>query len=128
MSSKPTDKLHIINKTSNTPTPTLDPSHLILNIQLNNLGTYAILDTGGRYCYMSKQFAEENNIEVESDPNISPIQNLNDNNLNPNLLQTKPLNITVGPKTVLLSFKIIESPTPTILGLNWLITVNPTIN
>lgn len=84
MSTNTTDKLHIINKTSPLPNSQLDPSHLILNIQLNNLGTYAILDTGGRYCYMSKEFADENNIQLEADPNIAPIQNLNDNILNPN--------------------------------------------
>jgi hypothetical protein len=67
---------------------------------------------------MSKQFAEDNNIELWIDPNISPIQNLNRNTLNPNQLETVHLNLTVGPKTILLSFKIIEASTPTILGLN----------
>jgi hypothetical protein len=64
LSSKPIDNLHVINKSSPTTPNIIDPSHLILNIQLNNLGTFAILDTGGRYCYMSKQFAEDNNIEL----------------------------------------------------------------
>jgi hypothetical protein len=77
---------------------------------------------------MSKQFVEDINIELRIDPNISPIRNLNGNTLNPNQLETVPLNITVSPKTILLSFKIIEAPTPTILGLNWLIAINPTIN
>ncbi|KXN64621.1 hypothetical protein CONCODRAFT_14207, partial [Conidiobolus coronatus NRRL 28638] len=55
LSSKPIDKLLMINKTSPTlNTQQIDPSHLILNIQLNNLRTYAVLDTRGRYCYMSK--------------------------------------------------------------------------
>jgi hypothetical protein len=77
---------------------------------------------------MSKQFAEDNNIQLRIDLNISPIQNLNGSTLNPNQLETVPLNITISPKTILFSFKIFEAPTPSILGLNWLITVNPTIN
>ncbi|KXN64715.1 hypothetical protein CONCODRAFT_14066 [Conidiobolus coronatus NRRL 28638] len=64
LSSKPADNLLMINKTSPTlNTQQIDPSHLILNNQLNNLGTYTVLDTGGRYYYMSKQFANNNNIE-----------------------------------------------------------------
>jgi hypothetical protein len=77
---------------------------------------------------MSKQFAEDNNIELRIDPNISPIQNLNRSTLNLNQLETIPLNIIVGLKTILLTFKIIEAPTPNILSLNWLIAINPSIN
>jgi hypothetical protein len=38
------------------------------------------------------------------------------------------INITISSKTILLSFNIIKAPTYTILGLNWLIAINPTIN
>jgi hypothetical protein len=121
LSSIPIEKLYVINKFSPTTPNIIDPSHLILNIQLNNLGSFAILDTGNRYCYMSKQFAADNNIKLRIDPKFSPIQNLNENTLSPNQLKTVPINITDGPITILFSFKIIEAPTPTILGLNWLL-------
>ncbi|KXN64979.1 hypothetical protein CONCODRAFT_13602 [Conidiobolus coronatus NRRL 28638] len=94
LSSKLSDKLLMINKTSPTlNTQQIDPSHLILNIQLNNHGTL-------------------------TDHTITPIQNLNGSTLNPNQLLTITLNITVRPSTIQLSFKISESLTPTILGQN----------
>jgi hypothetical protein len=43
------DKLHIINKSSPTMPNIIDPSILILNIQLKILRNFAILDIGRRY-------------------------------------------------------------------------------
>jgi hypothetical protein len=38
-----------------------NPSHFNLGIKLNDLNTYAILETYGRHCYISKQFTAKNN-------------------------------------------------------------------